>query len=146
LEEMPAVRIVKAIVLALLLALLLAVVGSIVAGVGQENALFAVFFWVGLISFFVLFLKVQRVGFWFCLSYAIGWALLPISAAINTAQPAKETGCAGVAAAIGAALLLFITIPVGAVGFILFLLLALLVFRKKKPPAAKPTTEGPGQP
>ena len=66
-------RIVKAIVLALLLALLLAVVGSIVAGVGQENALFAVFFWVGLISFFILFLKVQRVGFWFCLSYAIEW-------------------------------------------------------------------------
>jgi hypothetical protein len=139
------VKTLKAIVLGLLLALLLAVVGSILAGEDQENALFAIFFSVGLIGFSILFLKVQRVGFWFCLSYAIGWALLPISAAINTTQPVKETGCTGVAAAIGAALLLFITIPVGALGFIVFLLLALLVFNRK-PTAVKPTTGEAPQP
>jgi len=139
-------KVLKAIVLALILAVLLAIIGAIVAGVGQENALFAVFFWVGLIGFSVLFLRVQKVGFWFCLSYAIEWALLPMAAAINTMQPVKETGCAGVVAAIGTVLLLAITIPIGAIGFVLFLLLALLVFRKKKPPTATPTTEEPSQP
>ena len=140
------VKVLKAIVLALLLALLLAVIGAILAGEGQENALLAIFFLVGLIGFSVVFLKVQRVGFWFCLSYALEWALLPIAAAINTTQPVKETGCAGIVAAIGTVLLLAITVPVGAIGFVLFLLLALLVFRKKKPPAAKPPTKEPSQP
>ena len=139
-------KVLKAIVLALILAVLLAIIGATVAGVGQENALFAVFLWVGLIGFSVLFLKVQRVGFWFCLSYAIEWALLPMAAAINTTQPVKETGCAGVVAAIGTVVLLAITIPIGAIGFVLFLLLALLVFRKKKPHTAKTTTEEPSQP
>jgi len=82
----------KAIALALILAALLAFIGAIVAGEGQENALFAIFFWVGLIGFSFLFLKVQRVGFWFCLSYAIGWALLPVAAAINTQQVEKAQG------------------------------------------------------
>jgi hypothetical protein len=137
-------KVVKALVLALLLALLLGVIGAILAPEGQERVLLAVFFWIGLIGFFILFLKVERVGFWFCLSYAVHWALLPISAAINTTQPVKETGCAAVGVAIGAALILFITIPIGAIGFVLFLLLALLVFRKKKPGAAKPDTKEPG--
>ncbi len=109
-------KVLKAIVLALILAVLLAVIGAILAGEGQENALFAIFFWVGLIGFSVLFLKVQRVGFWFCLSYAVEWTLLPIAAAINTTQPVKETGCAGIVAAIGTVLLLAITVPVGAIG------------------------------
>ena len=139
-------KVLKAIVLALILAVLLAVIGAILAGEGQENALFAIFFWVGLIGFSVLFLKVQRVGFWFCLSYAVEWALLPIAAAINTTQPVKETGCAGIVAAIGTVLLLAITVPVGAIGFVLFLLLALLVFRKKKPHTPKPTTKESSQP
>ncbi len=139
-------KLLKAVVLALVLAVLLAIVGTIVAGVGQENVLSASFFLVGLIGFTVLFLKVQKVGFWFCLSYAIEWALLPVAAAINTTQPVKETGCAGVVAAIGTVLLLAITIPIGAIGFVLFLLLALLVFRKKKPHTAKPTTKEPSQP
>jgi hypothetical protein len=69
-----------------------------------------------------------------------------MAAAINTTQPVKETGCAGVVAAIGTVVLLAITIPMGAIGFVLFLLLALLVFRKKKPHTAKLTTEEPGQP
>jgi hypothetical protein len=143
---MTVAKLLKAIGLALVLAVLLAIIGAILAGVGQENTLFAIFFWVGLIGFAVLFLKVQRVGFWFCLSCAIEWASLPVAAAINTTQPVKEAGCAGIIAAIGTVLLLAITIPIGAIGFVLFLLLALLVFRKKKPRAAKPTTRAPGQP
>jgi len=143
---MTVAKLLKAIVLALVLAVLLAIIGAIVAGVGQENVLSAIFFLVGLIGFTVLFLKVQKVGFWFCLSYAVEWALLPVAAAINTTQPVKETGCAGVVAAIGTVLLLAITIPIGAIGFVLFLLLALLVFRKKKPHTAKPTTKEPSQP
>lgn len=131
--------------LALLLALLLAVLGAILATEGQENVLFPILFWVGLIGFTILFLRVQRVGFWFCLCYAIGWALLPISALINTRQ-VEAAGCASVIGAMAAVVFLAITIPVGAIGFILFLLLALLVFRKKKPAAMKPAVEETKQP
>ena len=134
------VKLLKAIALALILALTLAVIGAILATEGQENVLFAILFWVGLIGFSILFLKVQRVGFWFCLSYAIGWALLPISALINTRQ-VEAAGCAGVIGAMAAVVFLAITIPLGAIGFIVFLLLALLVFRKKKPAAVKPAAE-----
>ena len=139
------VKVLKAIVLALMLALMLAVIGAILATGGQENTLFAILFWVGLIGFLVLFLKVQRVGFWFCLSYAIGWALLPISALINTRQ-VEAAGCAGVIGAMAAVVFLAITIPLGAIGFIVFLLMALLVFRRKKPAAIKPTAEETKQP
>jgi len=138
-------KVLKAIALALILAVLLAIIGAVLAGKGQENALFAIFFCVGLLGFSVLFSKVQRVGFWFCLSYAIEWALLPMAAAINATQ-VKGTGCAGFAGAIAATVFLAITVPVGAIGFVLFLLLALLVFRKKKPRAAQPPTEEPVQP
>ncbi len=139
------VKLLKAIALALILALTLAVIGAILATEGQENVLFAILFWVGLIGFSILFLKVQRVGFWFCLSYAIGWALLPISALINTRQ-VEAAGCAGVIGAMAAVVFLAITIPLGVIGFVLFLLLALLVFRKKKPAAVKPAAEETKQP
>jgi hypothetical protein len=142
---MTMMKVLKAIVLAMLLALLLAVIGAILATEGQENVLFPILFWVGLIGFSILFLKVRRVGFWFCLSYAIGWALLPISALINTRQ-VEAAGCAGVIGAMAAVVFLAITIPLGAIGFILFLLLALLVFRKKKPAAVKPAAEETKQP
>jgi hypothetical protein len=36
--------------------------------------------------------------------------------------------------------------PHRAIGFVVFLLLALLVFRKKKQHTARPTTKEPGQP
>ena len=137
---MTVVKVLKAVVLALMLALLLAVIGAILATQGQENVLFPILFWVGLIGFTILFLKVQRVGFWFCLCYAIGWALLPISALINARQ-VEAAGCAGVIGAMAAGVILAITIPLGAIGFIVFLLLAVLVFRKKKPAAAKPDAE-----
>jgi hypothetical protein len=50
------------------------------------------------------------------------------------------------AGAIVAIVFLYITIPVGAIGFIVLLLLALLVFRKKKPAAVKPAAEETKQP
>jgi len=142
---MTVMKLLKAIALALILALTLAVIGAILATEGQENVLFAILFWVGLIGFSILFLKVQRVGFWFCLSYAIGWALLPISALINTRQ-VEAAGCAGVIGAMAAVVFLAITIPLGVIGFVLFLLLALLVFRKKKPAAVTPAAEEIRQP
>lgn len=77
---------------------------------------------------------------------AIEWALLPVAAAINVTRPATsgQSGCAVLAGAVVAIVFLCITIPVGAIGFILFLLLALLVF-KKKPRTARPTTDETGQ-
>jgi len=45
-----------------------------------------------------------------------------------------------------AVVFLAITIPLGVIGFVLFLLLALLVFRKKKPAAVKPAAEETKQP
>lgn len=137
-------KVLKTIVLALLLAILLGVIGATVATGGQENVLFGALFVAGLIGFSILFLKAKSVGFWFCLSYAIGWALLPMAALINTRQ-VEATGCVGFVGAIAATVFLAITIPLGAIGFVVFLLLALLVFRKK-PGAVKPTAEETKEP
>lgn len=98
---------------------------------GSEGALLAVFFFVGLIAFTILLFRVHRTGFWFSLIFAIEWALLPVAALINATQ-VRETGCAGAFAAVGATLFLAITVPIGAVGFIVFLLLALFKFRKPR--------------
>jgi hypothetical protein len=129
------------------MAILAAIIGSFVAPVEQVNLFSSLFFIVGLIGFFILLVKAQKVGFWFCLCFAIKWALLPVAAAINVAQPqtSDQSGCAVLAGAIVAIVLLYITIPMGVIGFLLFLLLALLVFRKKKAPVAKPDSEEPGQ-
>lgn len=141
-----ALRILIAVALAFVMAVLAAMIGSILAPVDRESLFSSVFFFFSLVGFSVLLVKVQRLGFWFCLCFAIEWAMLPISAAINTMQPVKETGCAGLGAAIGVALLLLITVPIGAIGFLVFLLLALLVFRKKKPAAIKPAAAETKQP
>lgn len=143
---MTVVRILIAIGLSFVMAVLAAMIGSILAPVDQESIFSSVFFFFSFVGFCILLVKVQRLGFWFCLCFAIEWALLPISAAINTMQPVKETGCAGLGAAIGVALLLMITVPIGAIGFVVFLLLALLVFRKKKPGAVNPAPAETGQP
>jgi hypothetical protein len=121
---------VKRLLLAAILAFLLGIVGATIAPQGDGGNVFAFLFLVGTVVFAVVLLKASRVGFWFCLLYAFEWAFLPIAAAINAGQT-KETGCAGFGAAIAAGLLLALTIPVGAVGFFLFLALALLRFRKK---------------
>ncbi len=141
-------RILRALGLAFLMAILAAIIGSILAPVDQESVFSSLFFILSLVGFFILLIKVQRVGFWFCLCFAIEWALLPVAAAINVTQPQPDqsSGCAILVGAIVAIVFLYITIPVGVIGFILFLLLALLVFRKKKKaPIAKPDSEEPGQ-
>jgi MFS family permease len=140
---MTALRILRALGLAFVMALLLAVIGSIIAPEDQEGSFSSLFFIIGLVGFFILLLKADRAGFWFCLCFAIEWALLPVAAAINVAQPqtSDQSGCAVLAGAIVAIVFLYITIPVGVVGLILFLLLALLVFRNKKPAAVKQATE-----
>jgi MFS family permease len=145
---MTALRILRALGLAFVMAVLLAVIGSIIAPEDQEGSFSSLFFIIGLVGFFILLLKADRAGFWFCLCFAIEWALLPVAAAINVAQPqtSDQSGCAVLAGAIVAIVFLYITIPVGVVGFILFLLLALLVFKKKKPAAVKQATEETKQP
>ena len=145
--EIAILRILRALGLAFVMAILAAIIGSFVAPVEQVNVFSSLFFVVGLIGFFILLVKAQKVGFWFCLCFAIEWALLPMAAAINVAQPqtSDQSGCAVLAGAIVAIVFLYITIPMGAIGFLLFLLLALLVFRKKKAPVAKPDSEEPGQ-
>ena len=125
-------KVAKAVLLAFVLALLLGILGNLVAEKGDEGTLFALFFGIGLVGFSILFIKVQRVGFWFCLSSAIGWALLPVTAAINANQQDEGAGCSGFASALAAGIFLAITIPVGAIGFIVFLVLALVVFRRRK--------------
>jgi MFS family permease len=139
-------RVLRAAGLAFAMAVLAAIIGSILAPADRENIFSSLFFLVSLVGFFILLVKVQRVGFWFCVCFATEWALLPVAAAINVTQPATsdQSGCAVLAGAIVAVVFLYITIPVGAIGFILFLLLALLVFRKK-PRSTQLTTEEPGQ-
>ena len=141
-------KILRALGLAFVMAVLLAIIGSILAPEDQEGLFSSLFFLIGLAGFFILLLKADRVGFWFCLCFAIEWALLPVAAAINVTQPqtSDQSGCAVLAGAIVATIFLYITIPVGAIGFVLFLLLALLVFRKKKPADVKPAAEETRQP
>jgi MFS family permease len=145
---MIALRILRALGLAFVMAMLLAIIGSIIAPEDQEDLFSSLFFIIGLIGFFILLLRADRVGLWFCLCFAIEWALLPVAAAINVTQPqtSDQSGCAVLAGAIVATVFLYITIPIGAIGFVLFLLLALLVFRKKKQHTARPTTKEPSQP
>ena len=117
---------------AVLLAFLLGIVGAIIAAQGKGGDLFGFFFLVGLVVYSILLLRVvKRVGFWFSLFFAIEWALLPVAAAINSGQD-RGVGCAGIAGAIGAGILLAITVPIGAIGFLVFLALAFFKFRKQK--------------
>ena len=145
---MMALRILRAFGLAFVMAVLLAIVGSIIAPEDQEGLFSSLFFIIGLVVFSILLFKVDRVGFWFCLCFAIEWALLPVAAAINVTQPqtSDQSGCAILAGAIVATVFLYITIPIGAIGFILFLLLALLVFRKRKPRPTQPRAVPPSEP
>ena len=145
---MAVLRILRAIGLAAVMAILAAVIGSVLAPEDQEGVFSNLFFFIRLVGFSILLAKVQRVGFWFCQCFAIEWALLSAAAAINVTQPqtSDQSGCAVLAGAIVAIIFLYITIPVGAIGFIVFLLLALLVFRKKKPAAVKPAAEEMKQP
>ena len=132
----------KAFALALAMAVLLGVLGAIVAEQDSEGVLLTICFFVGLVFFTALLFRVDRPGFWFSLLFALEWALLPVAAAINTGQ-VRETGCSGFAAAIGATLFLALTIPIGALGFVIFLVLALVKFRRPaKPQLQAPETTG----
>jgi uncharacterized membrane protein len=116
---------------AVFLAFLLGIVGTLIAEQGKGGDLFGFFFLVALVVYSILLLTVvKRVGFWFSLFFAIEWALLPVAAAINSGQE-RGVGCAGVAGAIGAGILLALTIPIGAAGFLVFLALAFFKFRKQ---------------
>jgi len=117
---------VKKVVGAFLLALMLGILGIASVDSSADTAMFSVLFVVGLISFSILLLMVKRAGFWFCLVYAVEWLLLPILAYAYATQWSGS----GVGAGIGLGLILSLLIMVGVVGFIIFIALALLKFRK----------------
>ena len=130
---------------AALLALLLGFVFAIMVGGDSGGQVFAFLFIAGLIVYSVLLIRLaNRVGFWFCLTFAIEWALLPIAVAVHATQ-LKGEGCAGFGAAIGAGILLGVTIPIGALGFFIFLALALFRFRRGRREAGKLEGVGGGE-
>jgi hypothetical protein len=147
-RSMIILRVVRALGLAFVMAVLAGIIGLILAPVDRETLFSNLFFFISLVVFFIAWMKAERVGFWFSLCFAIEWALLPVAAAINVGQPQADQseGCAILVGAIIATVFLYITIPIGAVGFILFLLLALLVFRKRKAPAVKSPADETKQP
>lgn len=134
-------KLLKALPLALMMAVLLGILGMIVANEGSEGAVLSIAFVVGLVAFTIILFKVDRPGFWFSLLFAIEWALLPVAAAINTGQ-VRETGCAGFMLTMGATVFLALTIPIGAIGFIVFLALAVFKFHKPRLPKDTPVEEG----
>ena len=120
---------IKKVVGAFLLALMLGILGITSVDSSADTAMFSILFVVGLISFSILLLKAKRAGFWFCLVYAVEWLLLPILAYAYATQW-RGSGVGGVGAGIGLGLILYLLIMVGAAGFIIFIALAFLRFRK----------------
>jgi hypothetical protein len=120
---------VKKVVGAFLLALMLGILGITSVDTSADPAMFSILFVVGLISFSILLLKVKRAGFWFCLVYAIQWLLLPILAYVYATQ-LSGSGTGGLGAGIALGLILYLLIMIGVVGFIIFIALAFLRFRK----------------
>jgi hypothetical protein len=120
---------IKKVVGAFFLALLLGILGITVVDSSADTAISSILFVVGLISFSILLLRVKRAGFWFCLVYAIEWLLLPILAYAYATQW-RGDGASGVGAGIALGLILYLLILVGGAGFIIFIALAFLRFRK----------------
>ena len=112
---------IRNVILALLLTLFFSIVMTILTGLEH---LTAVFLLVGFVPALVLLFKVEKPGFWFCLIFAIEWALLPISALIAATQ------ASGFGDSLGAAIFLSITVPPGLVGFLVFGALAIWRYRK----------------
>ncbi|MFC1998385.1 hypothetical protein ACFLVR_01925 [Chloroflexota bacterium] len=120
---------IKKVIRAFLLALMLGILGITSVESSADTAMFSILFVVGLISFSILLFKVKRTGFWFCLVYAIEWLLLPILAYAYATQW-SGSGVGGVGAGIALGLIVYLLMLVGGVGFIIFVALAFLRFRK----------------
>lgn len=114
------------ILLSIPIALLFSIVMAILT---DQSSIAIIYFLAGFALSLVILFKVERAGFWYCITFAIEWALLPISV-LARATHIEESGCAGVGAALAVTVFLAITIPIGAVGFVVFLVLALWRFKK----------------
>ena len=116
------------IIWAALLAFLLGGLFALIAEQGKAGDLFAFFFLISLAvySFLLLRSAAGKVLFRFSLIFGIEWLLLPIAAGINANQAGTFGG------AIGAGLILALSVPVGLVIGLLFLALAFFKFRPKR--------------
>ena len=129
---------VKRLLLAAILGLFLGIVFARISGASKIGDMFAFFSIIGFVGFSIVLHVVYRVGFWFCLAFAIEWALLPVVTGIVAGQY-RGSGFPGIGGAIGQGILLSISIPIGIIGFILFLVLAFVKFGKQ-------STEKVGEP
>lgn len=120
---------VKSVIFSIILAFLLGVIGLVVGGDEKGTLLFVILFPIGFIVFLILLLRVNRVAFWFSIIISFEWLLLPLAVWLGTTEQ-RGSGCAGFGAAIGLGIVLSILLPIGIAGFLVFLGLAFLVFRK----------------
>ena len=119
-------RQVGAVVLALVLALLLGLTGYFMTYAPDGTDYFLAFFLPGLAVFSVVLLMVDRLGFWFCLLFALEWALMAMSTIINASvEKDPDVILEDIFEAA-------VTIPIGTIGFLFFMGLAVLVFNKRR--------------
>ncbi|MFC1979120.1 hypothetical protein ACFLVP_03940 [Chloroflexota bacterium] len=115
--------------LAAVFGIFLGIVFSRIDGPYRVGNMFAFFSILGFVGFSIVLHIIGRVGFWFCLAFAIEWALLPIVTGI-VANQWRGSGFSGIGGGIGQGLLLALSIPVGIIGFITFIILAFVKYRK----------------
>jgi len=113
------------VALAVVLALLLGLAGYFITYTPDGGGSFLAFFLPGLVVFSLVLIVVQRVGFWFCFFFAVEWALMALSTIIN-ADVEKDPDA--VLADLFEATL---TMPLGTIGFLFFMAVAVLVFGKR---------------
>ena len=122
---------VRRLILAAILGVFLGIVFARIDGPARVGNMFAFFSIIGFVGYSVLLHIISRVGFWFCLAFAIEWALLPLVTAV-VANQWRGSGFSGIGGGIGQGLLLALSIPVGLIGFITFIVLAFFMYRKPK--------------
>ena len=118
------------IIWAVLLAFLLGGLFALIAEEGKAGDLFAFFSLISLAvySFLLLRSAASKVLFRFSLIFGIEWLLLPVAAGINANQAATLGG------AIGAGMMLALSVPIGLLMRLLFLALAFYKFRPNRGP------------
>ena len=112
------------VLLAALMAVLLGVVFAIAAGKSNYQLFFSVFTAAGLITFGTVLFKTSRPGFWFSCLFAIEWVLLPIAVSLRSSEYTFN-GFSSWGISLTYSTLLAITIPLGVVCFIFFLIMGL---------------------
>ncbi len=121
---------IKRLILGAILGVFLGIVFARIDGPVRVGNMIGFFSIVGFVGYSILLHVINRVGFWFCLVFAIEWALLPIVTGI-VANQWSGSGLSGIGGGIGQGLLLALSIPVGIIGFITFIVLAFVKYRKR---------------